>query len=163
GLNFNISAAVGFISVLGVAVMNGLLFVSAFNGLRARGVGLREALVEGTRRLVPPVVMAALAAILGLVPAALSTKMGSESQKPLGVAPAARQAERAGPSRALRHLRNSPNPFPRRKDRNPPGRYLRTASVRAEVRAWRAGRGHAVPFAWPASRPPRWRAARTAP
>src|SRR5207237_736308 len=85
GLNFNISAAVGFISVLGVAVMNGLLFVSAFNGLRARGVGLREALVEGTRRLVRPVVMTALAAILGLVPAALSTKMGSESQKPLAV------------------------------------------------------------------------------
>src|SRR5262249_17534207 len=41
GLNFNISAGVGFISILGVAVMNGLLFVSALNGLRARGVALR--------------------------------------------------------------------------------------------------------------------------
>jgi cobalt-zinc-cadmium resistance protein CzcA len=85
GLNFNISAAVGFISVLGVAVMNGLLFVSAFNAQRAHGVELREALLNGTRQLVRPVVMTALAAILGLLPAALSTKMGSESQKPLAV------------------------------------------------------------------------------
>ncbi|QEL14096.1 efflux RND transporter permease subunit [Limnoglobus roseus] len=85
GLNFNISAAVGFISVLGVAVMNGLLFVSAFNGMRAHGVPLNDALLRGTRQLVRPVVMTALAAILGLLPAALSTKMGSESQKPLAV------------------------------------------------------------------------------
>jgi cobalt-zinc-cadmium resistance protein CzcA len=85
GLNFNISAAVGFISVLGVAVMNGLLFVSAFNGMRARGAELNEALARGTKQLVRPVVMTALAAILGLLPAALSTKMGSESQRPLAV------------------------------------------------------------------------------
>ncbi|HEX4611004.1 MAG TPA: efflux RND transporter permease subunit, partial [Urbifossiella sp.] len=85
GLNLNISAAVGFISVLGVAVMNGLLFVSAFNGMRAHGVPLDEALKRGTRQLVRPVVMTGLAAILGLLPAALSTKMGSESQKPLAV------------------------------------------------------------------------------
>ena len=85
GLNFNISAAVGFISILGVAVMNGLLFVSAFNSMRAHGVELGEALREGTGRLVRPVVMTALAAILGLLPAAVSTKMGSESQRPLAV------------------------------------------------------------------------------
>ena len=65
--------------------MNGLLFVSAFNGMRARGVELKEALVRGTRQLVRPVVMTALAAILGLLPAAFSTKMGSESQRPLAV------------------------------------------------------------------------------
>jgi cobalt-zinc-cadmium resistance protein CzcA len=85
GLNFNISAAVGFISILGVAVMNGLLFVSALNGMRAHGMPLDEALLKGTRQLVRPIVMTALAAILGLLPAALSTKMGSESQKPLAV------------------------------------------------------------------------------
>src|SRR4029077_21259527 len=51
GLNFNISAAVGFISILGVAVMNGLLFVSAFNRLRAKGVELSDALIEGTGQL----------------------------------------------------------------------------------------------------------------
>ncbi len=85
GLHFNISAAVGFISILGVAVMNGLLFVSALNNLRARGVELEEALLRSTRQLVRPLVMTALAAILGLLPAALSTQMGSESQKPLAV------------------------------------------------------------------------------
>ncbi|MEO2089774.1 MAG: efflux RND transporter permease subunit, partial [Gemmataceae bacterium] len=85
GLNFNISAAVGFISILGVAVMDGLLFVSAMNGIRANGVPVGEAVVAATRQLVRPVVMTALAAILGLLPAALSTKMGSESQRPLAV------------------------------------------------------------------------------
>jgi cobalt-zinc-cadmium resistance protein CzcA len=85
GLNFNISAAVGFISILGVAVMNGLLFVSAFNRMRAAGVELGEVLVKATGELVRPLVMTALAAILGLLPAALSTRMGSESQRPLAV------------------------------------------------------------------------------
>jgi heavy metal efflux system protein len=85
GLNFNISAAVGFISILGVAVMNGLLFVSTFNGLRAQGVELGEALIQGTARLVRPLTMTALAAILGLLPAALSTKIGSQSQQPLAI------------------------------------------------------------------------------
>src|SRR5262249_6598893 len=85
GLNFNISAAVGFISVLGVAVMNGLLFLSAFNSLRAKGVELTDALVRGTGQLVRPVVMTALAAILGPLPAALSTKIGSDSQRPLAI------------------------------------------------------------------------------
>jgi cobalt-zinc-cadmium resistance protein CzcA len=85
GLHFNISAAVGFISVLGVAVMNGLLFVSTFNGMRAKGDELRHALLQGTAQLVRPILMTALAAMLGLLPAALSTQMGSESQKPLAV------------------------------------------------------------------------------
>lgn len=84
-LNFNISPAIGFISILGVAVTNGLLFVSAFNGTRAGEMALRDVLISGTRKLVRPVVITALAAILGLLPAAFSTKMGSESQKPLAV------------------------------------------------------------------------------
>ncbi|MFO0842468.1 MAG: efflux RND transporter permease subunit [Gemmataceae bacterium] len=86
GINFNISAAVGFISILGVAILNGLLLVSTFNALRAHGVPLREALLEGTGKLVRPVVMTALAAILGLLPAAVSTKIGSQSQRPLAIA-----------------------------------------------------------------------------
>ncbi|SFJ09666.1 efflux RND transporter permease subunit [Planctomicrobium piriforme] len=85
GLYFNISAAVGFISILGVAVMNGLLMVSAYNGLRSKGVGLKESVLEGTGKLVRPILMTALAAMLGLLPAALSTAMGSECQKPLAV------------------------------------------------------------------------------
>jgi cobalt-zinc-cadmium resistance protein CzcA len=85
GLNFNISAAVGFISILGLAVMNGLLFVSTFNRLRARGRSLEDTLIEGTTQLVRPVTMTALAAILGLLPAALSTRIGSQSQRPLAI------------------------------------------------------------------------------
>src|SRR5262249_34151421 len=50
GTNFNISAAVGFISILGVAIMNGLLLVSSFNHLRARGLPLREALRDGVSK-----------------------------------------------------------------------------------------------------------------
>ena len=85
GLNFNISAAVGFISILGVAVLNGLLFVSAFNRLRAQGLPLAEALECGTRQLIRPVTMTALAAVLGLLPAAFSTAIGAQSQRPLAV------------------------------------------------------------------------------
>lgn len=85
GLHFNISAAVGFISILGVAVMNGLLFVSALNGLRARQIAVADAVLVATRQLVRPILMTALAALLGLLPAALSRQMGSESQKPLAV------------------------------------------------------------------------------
>jgi cobalt-zinc-cadmium resistance protein CzcA len=85
GLNFNISAAVGFISILGVAVMNGLLFVSAFNRCRSQGMPLNEALHVGTGQLVRPVIMTALAAILGLLPAAVSTRIGSQSQRPLAI------------------------------------------------------------------------------
>src|SRR5262249_14613467 len=76
----NISAGVGFISILGVAVMNGMLFVSAYNRLRARGLDLENALVQGTGQVVRPVTMTALAAILGLLPAAVSTRVGSQPQ-----------------------------------------------------------------------------------
>jgi cobalt-zinc-cadmium resistance protein CzcA len=85
GLNFNISAAVGFISILGVAVMNGLLMVSSFNGLRRTGHSLKDSIIRGTEHLITPITMTALAAILGLLPAALATKVGSESQRPLAI------------------------------------------------------------------------------
>src|SRR5205807_5634833 len=85
GSNLNVSGAVGFISILGVAVMNGLLLVSAFNQMRAQDVPLREALVRGVEKLVRPIAMTALGAIFGLLPAALSTRIGSESQRPLAI------------------------------------------------------------------------------
>lgn len=85
GTNLNISAAVGFISILGVAVMNGLLLVSSFNQLRSHGLDLRTALMTSVEKLVRPVTMTALAAILGLLPAALSTRIGSQSQRPLAI------------------------------------------------------------------------------
>ena len=86
GLNFNISAAVGFISILGVAIMNGLILVSSFNAQRARGTPLRQAIADVMSKRVRPLTMTVLTAILGLLPAALSTKIGSQSQRPLAIA-----------------------------------------------------------------------------
>jgi cobalt-zinc-cadmium resistance protein CzcA len=85
GINFNISAAVGFISILGVAVMNALLMVSSFNRMRALGMPLRPSLVQSTKKLIRPVTMTALAAIFGLLPAAVSTRIGTQSQRPLAI------------------------------------------------------------------------------
>jgi heavy metal efflux system protein len=85
GVNFNISAAVGFISILGVAVMNDLLLLSSFNYLRTQHVPLREAIVRGVEKLIRPVTMTALAAIFGLLPAAFSTRIGAQSQRPLAI------------------------------------------------------------------------------
>ena len=85
GNNFSISAAVGFISIFGVAIMDGLLSISYFNALRAKGVPLRESILEGAGKRVRPMMMTALTAILGLLPAALSTKIGSQTQRPLAI------------------------------------------------------------------------------
>jgi len=85
GTNFSISAAVGFTSIFGVAIMDGLLLVSAFNQLRSHGLPLREAILQGAERRLRPVMMTALTAIFGLLPAALSTKIGAQNQKPLAI------------------------------------------------------------------------------
>jgi cobalt-zinc-cadmium resistance protein CzcA len=85
GTNFSISAAVGFTSIFGVAIMDGLLLISSFNQLRARGLPLREAILEGAEKRVRPVMMTALTAIFGLLPAAISVKIGAQSQRPLAI------------------------------------------------------------------------------
>jgi cobalt-zinc-cadmium resistance protein CzcA len=85
GTNFSISAAVGFISIFGVAVMDGLLSISYFNSLRAQGVPLPEAIRAGASKRVRPMMMTALTAIFGLLPAALSTRIGSQTQRPLAI------------------------------------------------------------------------------
>ena len=85
GTNFSISAAVGFVSLFGVAIMDGLLMVSSFNAHRAQGLPLHESIMEGAAKRVRPVMMTALTAILGLLPAALSTKIGSQTQRPLAI------------------------------------------------------------------------------
>jgi cobalt-zinc-cadmium resistance protein CzcA len=85
GTHFNISAAVGFISILGVAVMDGLLLVSSFNKFRAHGTPVREAIRNGVEKRIRPVTMTALTAILGLLPAAVSHKIGAQSQRPLAI------------------------------------------------------------------------------
>jgi cobalt-zinc-cadmium resistance protein CzcA len=83
--NFSISAAVGFVSLFGVAIMDGLLMISYFNALRAHGVPLHQAIMEGASKRVRPVMMTALTALLGLLPAAVSTRIGSQTQRPLAI------------------------------------------------------------------------------
>ena len=85
GMNFNISAGVGFISIFGVGMMNGLILVAGFNGLRAAGKSLEEAITQGVGRQVRPLTMIPLTAIFGMLPAAVATKIGSQTQKPLAI------------------------------------------------------------------------------
>jgi cobalt-zinc-cadmium resistance protein CzcA len=85
GTNFSISAAVGFISIFGVAVMDGLLLISYFNQLRAQGLPLHDAIMQGAEKRVRPVMMTCLTAILGLLPAAFSTRIGAQTQQPLAI------------------------------------------------------------------------------
>ena len=85
GTNFNISAGVGFISILGVGMMNGLILVSGFNARRLHDVPLFDAIREGVEQRIRPLTMTVLTAILGMLPAALATKIGSQTQKPLAI------------------------------------------------------------------------------
>jgi len=83
GLPFSISAAVGFIALSGVAVLNGVVLISFFNQLRAQGRTVREAVTEGALTRLRPVLMTALVAALGFVPMALATGSGAEVQRPI--------------------------------------------------------------------------------
>ncbi len=85
GINFGISAGVGFIALFGICVQNGVILVSEFHkNLKAR-LELDAAIKEGVKVRTRPVVMTAMMAAIGLLPAALSTGIGSESQKPLAI------------------------------------------------------------------------------
>lgn len=83
GMPFSISAGVGFIALFGVAVLNGVVLVSYITQLRREGKSLEEAVTEGAKTRLRPVLMTALVASLGFVPMALSTSMGAEVQRPL--------------------------------------------------------------------------------
>jgi cobalt-zinc-cadmium resistance protein CzcA len=85
GTHFSISAAVGFISIFGVAVQDGVLLISYFNQMRAAGLSVRESVMRGAELRVRPVVMTSLTAALGLLPAALANSIGSQAQKPLAI------------------------------------------------------------------------------
>ena len=85
GEYLSVPASVGFIALLGIAVLNGLVLVSHFNDLIERGRSLEEALVEGARRRLRPVLMTASITALGLVPLLAATGPGSEIQKPLAI------------------------------------------------------------------------------
>jgi len=85
GIYLSVSAAIGFIALFGQAVLNGVVMVTLFNQLRASGVPLAQAVREGAMTRLRTVLMTALLASLGLAPMALSTGIGSETQKPLAV------------------------------------------------------------------------------
>ncbi|GAB4012353.1 CusA/CzcA family heavy metal efflux RND transporter [Spirosoma migulaei] len=85
GMNFGISAGVGFIALFGICVQNGVILISVFNQNRKDRMPLDEAIREGVRSRIRPVVMTALMAAIGLLPAAVSTGIGSETQKPLAI------------------------------------------------------------------------------
>ena len=85
GMPLSVSAAVGFIALLGQAVLNGVLIVSAIRVHLSEGKPLEEAIVRGTRERLRAVLMTALLASLGLLPAATSHAIGSETQRPIAV------------------------------------------------------------------------------
>ena len=83
GLNFSISAAIGFVSLFGVSVMNGILIMTYYNEVKASGIGATEAMFRAASQRMRPLLMTALSACIGLLPAAVSTGIGSQVQRPL--------------------------------------------------------------------------------
>jgi len=83
GMPFSITAAIGFIALSGVAVLNGMVMVSCFNRLREEGSGVLEAVLSGAVSRLRPVLMTAMVASLGFVPTAVATGPGAEVQRPL--------------------------------------------------------------------------------
>jgi cobalt-zinc-cadmium resistance protein CzcA len=83
--NLSVSAMIGFIALSGVSVLNGTVLVGQFNQLRHRGVSLHDAVVEGSKTRLRPVLMSALMAAIGMYPAATSHGIGSEVQRPLAL------------------------------------------------------------------------------
>ncbi|MCX7651136.1 MAG: CusA/CzcA family heavy metal efflux RND transporter [Flavobacteriales bacterium] len=83
GMTLNVSSAVGFIALFGVAIQNGVIMISHMNSVRRRGIPLKEAVITGAQDRLRPVLMTATVAILGLMPASLTTGIGSDVQRPL--------------------------------------------------------------------------------
>ena len=85
GINFGISAGVGFIALFGICIQNGVILISEFHKNIRSGFILNNAILQAVKVRTRPVIMTALMASIGLMPAALSSGIGSESQKPLAV------------------------------------------------------------------------------
>jgi heavy metal efflux system protein len=84
-INFSISAGIGFIALFGVCIQNGVILISVFRKNLDAGMHLDEAILEGVISRVRPVIMTALMAAIGLMPAAISHGIGSETQRPLAI------------------------------------------------------------------------------
>jgi len=83
GMNLNLSASVGFIALFGVAMLNGVVLISSINQMRDAGYAVWEAVLDGARRRLRPVLMTAFVASFGFIPMAISTSTGAEVQRPL--------------------------------------------------------------------------------
>ena len=85
GINFSISAGIGFIALFGVCIQNGVILISVFRKNLEAKMPLDDAIRSGVISRIRPVIMTALMAMIGLMPAAVSTGIGSETQKPLAI------------------------------------------------------------------------------
>jgi cobalt-zinc-cadmium resistance protein CzcA len=85
GINFSVSAAMGFVSIFGIAIQDAILVVTYYQRLREQGRNIEEAASEAAEKRFRPVLMTTLVAMVGLLPAAVSNGIGSQTQKPLAV------------------------------------------------------------------------------
>jgi len=85
GTHFSVSSGVGFLALFGVCVQTGVIMLEYINQLRSRGHVIADAAVEGAVLRLRPILMTTLVATLGLLPAALSTGIGSDSQRPFAI------------------------------------------------------------------------------
>ena len=85
GNNFSVSSGVGFLALFGVSVQTGVIMLDYINQLRARGQSIQQAAVEGAILRLRPIMMTMLVATLGLLPAAMSHAIGSDSQRPFAI------------------------------------------------------------------------------
>ena len=85
GTHLSVSSGIGFVALFGVSVEIGLIMVQYINQLRARGLAVHEAVMQGATRRLRPIMMTMLVATLGLLPAALSHDIGSDAQRPFAI------------------------------------------------------------------------------
>ncbi len=85
GTHISVSSGVGFLALFGVCVQTGVIMVEYINQLRSRGMPVRDAAIEGSTRRLRPILMTMLVATLGLLPAAMSHAIGSDSQRPFAI------------------------------------------------------------------------------
>jgi cobalt-zinc-cadmium resistance protein CzcA len=85
GTPFSVSSGIGFLALFGVSVQTAVVYISYVNELRLGGTGLAEAIREGAILRLRPIMMTALVAALGLLPAALATGVGTDTQRPFAL------------------------------------------------------------------------------
>jgi heavy metal efflux system protein len=85
GTHFSVSSGIGFLALFGVCVQTAVIMIEYINQLRARGMPIRDAAIEGAIRRLRPIMMTMLVATLGLLPAAMSHAIGSDSQRPFAI------------------------------------------------------------------------------